>query len=348
MSSAIDSAKDTAEKGKAAYADARERWPWFDHLLNTVERYTDRRGNTHAAAICFNGILALVPIIMVGFAIAAFVLNSRPELLADLKDAAVDAVPGDAGDQIGDVIDSAIASRAAVGVVGLVGATFTGIGWIAGVREALTEMYGGRVKRSAVMSKLGDLATFILLGIALAGTFVLTGVVNSFASQILDFVGLGDASWAPPVLRLLTTLLSLSVAWMLFTFIHARLPLIPLPFRNALKAGLVTAIAFEIIKAVGETYLRSVMSSPAGAAFGPILGIMVFAFLASRIVLYTAAWCATDPINEPYQVVEESDIPPPVIRPTYHVSPAPKAGTLIGVAGIGAAITAVLSWVLRR
>ncbi len=39
-------------------------------------------------------------------------------------------MPGQLGDQVSDIITSAIDSRTRVGVVGLIGAAFTGIGWI--------------------------------------------------------------------------------------------------------------------------------------------------------------------------------------------------------------------------
>ncbi|GAC69834.1 YhjD/YihY/BrkB family envelope integrity protein [Gordonia soli] len=353
MSSAIDSAKKTVDEGTARFADARQRWPWLDHLMNTVQRYNDRRGNVYAAAISFNGILALVPIVMVIFALAAFVLANQPDLIAQLKDAVVKAMPEGLDTQIDDLIDSAIDSRTAVGIVGLLGAAFTGIGWISGVRVGFTEMYGGRVERNAVMSKVWDLVTFLVLGLAFAVTLGLTALGNSgLVHRLLSWVGLDDASWAPILIRIVSILVSVLASWLLFTFVLARLPLVPLPYRNTLKAGLVVAIAFEIVKTVGGIYLKSVLGSPAGIAFGPIIGIMVFAYLASRIVLYASAWCATDPLNAEYQVIEETDGDiergPVTIAPAYDVHPVPKPATLAAAAGFGAALSAILAWLLRR
>ncbi|ANY22943.1 YhjD/YihY/BrkB family envelope integrity protein [Gordonia terrae] len=350
--SAVDTGKSTVDKAKAAFAAAREKWPAVEHLVQTVERYNDRRGNVYAAAISFNGILALVPIIMVVFSVAAFVLANQPQLLEDLQKAVVEAAPGKMGEQLSEVIDSAISSRAAVGIVGLIGAAFTGIGWISGVRVAFTEMYGGRVDRNPVLSKVWDLLTFALLGIAFAVTMALTTLGNSgLTTTMLSWVGLDDASWAPVVVRAVAILVSVVASWLLFTFVLARLPLVPLPMTHAMKAGLIIAIAFELMKSLGGLYLQSVLSSPAGVAFGPILGVFVFAYLASRIVLYATAWCATDPINSSYQVVEEPDAElrrPVVISPTVEVNPAPRAGVLAAAAGAGAAVAALVGILRRR
>lgn len=352
MSSPVEQAKHAVDQGKSAFAAARERYPWIEHLIQTVQRYNDRRGNLYAAAISFNGILALVPIIMVAFAIGAFVLARQPEWIDRIQANVVSAMPGELGDQVKTLIDSAIESRTTVGVVGLLGAGLTGIGWISLVRTGFTEMFGGRVERNAVMSKVWDLVSFALLGIAFALTIALTALGNSSAfRKLFELVGVDDESWVPVVLRAVSIVVSVFATWLLFSFVFSRLPLVPLPFRNALKAGLVTAIAFEIVKTLGGIYLKSVLGSPAGVAFGPILGIMVFAYLASRIVLYACAWCATDPINAEYQVVENADAEqnrPVIVSPNYAVNPTPRPGVLIGVAGIGAALSALFAWLLRR
>ncbi|GAB99707.1 putative ribonuclease [Gordonia namibiensis NBRC 108229] len=352
MSSVVDSGKSLATRAKSIYEDRRERWPWLDHLLRTVDRYNDRRGNLYAASISFNGILALVPIIMVAFAVAGFVLARQPEMLQTIQDAVVEKMPGQLGDQVSDIITSAIDSRTTVGVVGLLGAAFTGIGWISGVRAGMTEMWGGRVQRNAVMSKVWDLVTFAGLGVAFAVTMAITALGNSGLTQtVLGWVALDDASWAPILVRVVSIAVSILATWALFTFVMARLPLVQLPFRNTLKAGLITAVAFEIVKTVGGLYLQSVLSSPAGVAFGPILGVMVFAYLASRIVLYAAAWCATDPANAEFQVEEDPDAElhrPVVISPTVEVSPTPRPAALAAAAGVGAGISVLIGWLSSR
>jgi membrane protein len=52
-------------------------------------------------------------------------------------------------------------------------------------------------------------------------------------------------------------------------------------------------VGFEIFKQVATIYLRSVLHGPAGATFGPVLGLMVFAYITARLILYATAWAAT-------------------------------------------------------
>jgi membrane protein len=91
--------------------------------------------------------------------------------------------------------------------------------------------------------------------------------------------------------------MSMLVAWMLFTWIIVRLPRESVSFRSSVRAGLIAAVAFEIFKQVASIYLRTVLHGPAGATFGPVLGLMVFAYITARLILFATAWAATSTEN---------------------------------------------------
>jgi membrane protein len=61
---------------------------------------------------------------------------------------------------------------------------------------------------------------------------------------------------------------------------------------------LLAAVGFEIFKQVASIYLKIVLHGPAGTVFGPVLGVMVFAYITARLVLFAAAWAATE-VNAP-------------------------------------------------
>ncbi|AVM00036.1 inner membrane protein YhjD [Gordonia iterans] len=353
MGSLVEKIKQLIARLTALYEDVRTRWRWLAHLLDTLERYTDRRGNVYAAAITFSGILSLVPILMVTFAVAGFVLASRPDLVDQMVDAVLAEFPGQMGETLGGVIESAIDSRATVGVIGLISAALTGIGWMSLVRTGLSEMWGGRIKRNAVMSKVSDLGTFVGLGIMFVLTFALTALASGpVATKVLDWMDWEFLSNQVTLLRLATNLIAVLGTWWIFSIILARLPLRPVPMRAVRWTALTTAIVFTILKEVGGLYLQSVLNSPAGVAFGPLLGVMVFAYLASRIVLYASAWTAANPDNAQYLTVDELDgaAPEPdrvVLAPVYETSEAPKARALLTAAGIGAAAAGIYGWIRR-
>src|SRR5919199_1940159 len=175
----------------------RARYPWLDHLVRAGTRYTEKHGDHYAAAITYFSILALVPLIMIAFAAAAFVLAGNQELLAQLQDGIKAAVPPELAGMISGVIDQAIAQRNAVGVIGLLGALYSGLGWMGNLREALSEQWDQRGEPPTVVKRyLGDLLAMIGLGLAFAVSFAITAIGSGLSATILEFLGLGDQAWA--------------------------------------------------------------------------------------------------------------------------------------------------------
>ncbi|NMO01033.1 inner membrane protein YhjD [Gordonia sp. TBRC 11910] len=334
---------------KALLARVRARFGLIDHGMKTQERYTVEQGNVFAASLTYRTVLALVPVIMVAFAIGGYVLASRPDVIASMQQSIVNSVPGDLGTQLNKIMTSAIESRATVGVIGLLAAAFTGIGWMTALRGALTQMWGGQPERNAVLSKVFDLGMFLLLGLAFLVTVAISALGDGrLLRPILSWVGLSGEGWVPYVVKIIAYVVSISASTVLFTVVLSKIPLVDLPFRRALIPGLVVAVVFEVVKAGAGIYFSSVTSSPAGVAFGPILGLMVISYLAARILLYASAWCATAAANEELQIPDQADATPPPVRlsPVYDVHPMPDPKTVLAGVGVGAIVGYL--WRARR
>jgi membrane protein len=331
---------DTAEGDRRPEAKAskfeqlRARWEWLDHIVRAAERYTERHGDHYAAAVAYFSVLSLVPLVMVAFAVAGYVLFFRPELLAELQAGIAKNVPAGLDTVIMPIINAAIASRNAVGVIGLLGALYSGVGWMSNLREALSEQWG-QVPATPALPKrlLFDLLTLAGLGLALVGSFAITGLMSGFAATALGFVGLADDGWAQALLRILGILLGLTANWLIFLWVIARLPREHATIRSAAKAALLGAVGFEVLKQVMTYYLEAVTSSPSGAIFGPFLGLLVFAYFVSRFILFVTAWAATARENEQE---EPSPVPgPAVIHSEMTVRSGPNGRTAAGLLGAG-------------
>ncbi|AWT52667.1 inner membrane protein YhjD [Mycolicibacterium smegmatis] len=287
----------TEESAKPGLLDRlKARWPWFDHVMRAQERYNDSKGDFYAAGITYFTIFALFPLLMVGFAVGGFVLASQPELMGQLEDKIRQAVSGDLGAQLVQLMDSAIDSRTSVGVIGLATAAWAGLGWMANLREALSQMWGlfREEKPGFVRTKLSDLLALLSAFVAIILTIGLTALGSSTAIEnVLNRIGMPDSVGLSILLWVLSVLMSLFVSWLLFTWMIARLPRESVTFRSSLRAGLLAAVGFEIFKQLASIYLKSVITGPAGATFGPVLGLMVFAYITARLVLFATAWAAT-------------------------------------------------------
>ena len=145
--------------------------------------------------------------------------------------------------------------------------------------------------------------------------------------------------------RLFSILVSLLVSWLLFTWMIARLPREKVSLVHSMRAGLLAGVGFELFKQVGSIYLRVVLRSPAGAAFGPVLGLMVFAYITAYLVLFATAWAATasgDPRAKPV-----APPPPAIIAPRVHVDEGLSARQTLTAMGLGAVGALALSRLAR-
>jgi membrane protein len=326
----------------------RARFRWLDRTMRAQQRYTDSNGNFYAAGITYFTIFALFPLLMVGFAVGGFVLSRNPELLAEIEIRIKSVVSGDLGTQLVSLMDSAIESRTSVGVIGLATAAWAGLGWMANLREALSAMWEQRPEPgNFVKSKLSDLGALMSAFLAIALTITLTALGSSdLINNVLDWLGIPDFPALAVVLRVISLVLSLLVSWLLFTWIIARLPRASVSFRSSVRAGLLAAVGFEIFKQVASIYLKSVVTGPAGATFGPVLGLMVFAYITARLILFATAWAATSRDNLAAAPVDPPD-PAQIITRVQVREGLGVAGAVTAVAA-GALGALGLSRLMRR
>ena len=172
----------------------RTRYRWFDHAMRAQDRYQVRKGDFFAAGITYFTVFALFPLAMVGFAAAGFVLVRRPDLLDDIEGRIRSTVSGDLGQQLVDLMDSAIESRTTVGIIGLAVAAWAGLGWMNNLREALSEMWEQRREHgNFVRTKLADLLALVSMFVALTLTIGLTALGDpGLMTNVLEWFGIQD------------------------------------------------------------------------------------------------------------------------------------------------------------
>src|SRR6516225_7465697 len=327
----------------------RARFGWFDHVMRAYERFDDLNGGFFAAGLAYYTIFALFPLLMVSFAAGGFILSRRPQLLRTVDDHILSSVSGALGHQLVDLMDSAIDARASVGVIGLATAAWAGLGWISQLRAAVTEMWSERHLDSPgfVRNKLSDLTAMVGTFLVITATLGLTALSQRAPMEaVLRWLGVPEFSAFNEIFRGISILVSVLVSWMLFTWMIARLPRQKVNLVDSMRAGLLAAIGFELFKQVASIYLRVVLRSPAGAAFGPVLGLMVFCYITAYLVLFATAWAATasdDPRAKPV------DPPPPaIIAPRVQLDEGLSTRQTLTAMAVGAVGALTFSRLTRR
>jgi membrane protein len=344
-------------------------WPPVAHVVRALERFNDRLGSQFAAAITYFSLLSLVPILMVAFSVAGFVLADRPDLVAELKTEVTSLIPGsDLSSQIGGLIDHAVSARFAVGIVGLVVALYSGIGWMGNIRQALRAIWAPRWDRSKqqrdsfILAYAKDLGLLVGLGLAVLVSFGLSTVVNTAQGVIVRWLGLDNDAWIRPLLAVITFLIAALASLLVFLWVYGRLPRreFRAPFRPLLIGSAVAAALFEILKSLLALLVRGVSGSASGAVFGSVIGLLFFINIVARVFLMIGAWIATDARTPGGLVRVDGDTaatatpaPPPAGGPTPEVQPPLPPETVTrgeGEAPVAAALGVglIAGWLVGR
>ncbi|MFZ0906035.1 MAG: inner membrane protein YhjD [Mycobacterium sp.] len=326
----------------------RARFGWFDHAVRANDRFEESKGNFFAAGLTYYTIFALFPLLMVSFSVGGFMLSRRPDVLSGIDNKVKSAVPGALGNQLLDLMNSAINSRASVGVIGLAAAAWVGLNWMANLRVALSEMWRqGEGSRGYIRTKFSDLAAIVASFVAILATLALSALADAAPmGTVLGWLGIHNAPVLDAILRGVSILVSVLLSWLVFSLVIARLPREPVNFASSIRAALIAAVGFELFKLVGSIYLKSVLRSPAGATFGPVLGLMVFAYITARLLLFATAWAATSTESSPVASVEPPA--PAVITTRVQRSDGLKTRQALTAAAVGAVGALGLSRLLRR
>jgi len=196
-------------------------------------------------------------------------------------------------------IRTAVEQRTTVGIVGLFVALYSGINWMGNLREAIRAQSRDVWERKPQdeekfwIKYLRDFVSLIGLLVALVITLSITSAAGSAQQMIISALYLDTIEWLKPVWHLVGLGISMLANYLLFFWIFWRLPR-HRPRRKALIRGtFIAAIGFEVIKIVMTYTLPSLVSSPSGAAFGSVLGLMAFFYFFARLTLFCAAWIAT-------------------------------------------------------
>ncbi|AZK64745.1 inner membrane protein YhjD [Pectobacterium versatile] len=274
--------------------------PSVAHLIRAGERFNDRMGNQFGAAITYFSFLSLIPILMVSFAAVGFVLASNPDLLTGLINRIVNSISDpNLANTLKSTVNTAVQQRTTVGLTGLLIALYSGISWMGNLREAIRAQSRDVWERNPkdeekiYFQYTRDFLSLTGLVIALIITLFLTSVAGTAQNMIVTALGLDGIEWLRPALTLIALSISIFANYLLFLWIFFVLPRHK-PKRKALFRGtLIAAVGFEIIKFAMTVALPKLASSPSGAAFGSVIGLMAFFYFFARLTLFCAAWIAT-------------------------------------------------------
>lgn len=326
------------------------RRPAVLHAVAAANRFSARLGWQFAAAITYFSFLALVPVIMVAFSAAGFILIAHHTWLIDLRLEVATLLPRSISKPINEALDRAVASRLPVGIFGLVFALYSGISWMGNVRSALQAQWRPDFDDDQEIAAESlphyywkNFRYLLVLGFGLLMSLLLTTVGTWAPKQILSWMGVPKSGLLTAVFSVVPIGLAVVGDTVIFYWVYAVLSpqATKAPHKAVLRGSFFAAVAFEILKLALNVVGGTIAKTPAGSIFGSVIGILFFFYATALVVLFLAAWIATSASAHP----ERAAVPVPAVPiPTGSIpNGSIPTGSIPSVARLPAGATPALN-----
>jgi membrane protein len=290
--------------------------PPVAHLLRTVERFNLRGGGQFAAAITYFSVLSLVPVLMLAFSVLGLTLTVlRPEALDALENLISDNLESNAllGERLVEVVNSALSNWAAIGIVGLGIAVWTGANWLGNLKRAVrtvmrTDVDNPGKQLPLPLEVLVNFGGLIGVLVGVGATFVATATATSLGALVGDYLGIGQSFWWSTLLRVVSLLLSLAAGTAMFWWMFAWFAPEPVPRHLLWVGALVGASALVVLQSLAGLLVGLFSGNLSAGIFGSVIVLMLFLNLFATLILYVAAWLATGRMPAPKAPVEVENV----------------------------------------
>lgn len=291
VSSVRQRVTEVEEGVKGVLRRARARSRIIDHLGRAYIRYRDQRGDRLAASLSFYGFLSFFPLVALAYAITGYAVAislHAHEAVAR----AIDQILPEVAHRL--PVDQIAAAKAGASIFGLLGLAWTGLGWISMWREALRTIWqSGADDGNVVVNRVRDLGVLCLLGLSLLVSVILSSAASSATHAVLGWLGAADVTGAGTLLRFIALTVAVVADGLIFLILFTTLAGTKASWRQLLRGCLFGAVGFEALKLIGALLIAHTVRNPVYASFAVVAGLVVWINLASRFILFTAAWTAT-------------------------------------------------------
>lgn len=249
-------------------------------VLIIQKRFGEDGGGSLAAALTYYAFLSLFPLLLVAASAMGFVLADDPAAQTRLARRLAGSIPG-LGDILGDNVRALVDARGATGVIGVIGALWSGTGLARAASFALSRVDRKPEKGNFVQTQLWAVSSTIGLGILAlvatgAGTALPALAISGPAGALLGVVGV---------------IVSFGLDLLLFTVCYRVLDRsLPKPITHVWRGALIPAIGWTALKPLGALYAGTTVSGSRAVfgTFASVVGILVILFLVARMFVYGA------------------------------------------------------------
>jgi membrane protein len=261
----------------------------FALLKSSVSEFLDNESLRLAAALAFNAIFSIPPLLLIIIKAAGFFFGEAA-VSGELSSQISKAMGPEAATQIQGIIENAAVSESGWALwVGLGTLVFAGTTFFVTLQQSLNSVWNLKVKPTNGVMRMLQERVFsfgIILSIALLMliSLVLSAAISILSGYISDLLpGLGV--W---VIKLIDFIVSVALITLLFALIFKYLPDGIIRWKDTLIGAFVTSLLFGIGKFLISWYIGTSDPGSAYGAAGSIIVILVWIYYSSMIVFYGA------------------------------------------------------------
>ena len=219
-----------------------------------------------AAALSYTSLLSLVPLLTIALAILAAFPAFEP-IRGELQGTLVRILVPEVGLQVRHIIDELIGNAGNLTAIGILGLVVTALLLLVTIEDALNRIFRV-VKPRPPMSRLMVYWTVVTLGPVLLAASLSISEKLMLANAAQTLTGGGA------LIDMLSALFRFSMLVALFSLLYCAVPNRPVPVRDAIKGGLLAALAVAGLRVVFHVYVadfRAYQSVYGALAAVPIL-----------------------------------------------------------------------------
>ena len=262
----------------------------FSLLKTSASGFIEANSLRMAAALAFNAIFSIPPILIILIKIASFFLGEKA-ISGELSDKIGKAVGQGAAESIETIIKNAsMAESTGLALwVGIGTTIFAATTFFSTLQESLNSIWNLKVKPSSGlmhMAKVRASSFGIILSIALL--MLISLVISAAISVLSDYLSEIMPSISVTLIQLVDFVVSVGIITLLFGLIFKYLPDAYIRWRDTLIGAFITSLLFVIGKFLIGFYISTSDPGSAYGAAGSIIVLLVWIYYSSMIVFYGA------------------------------------------------------------
>jgi membrane protein len=266
-------------------------------VIRATKSYSAHRCSLLAGGVTYYALVSLFPIALFALSIAGFVWQDPADqevLIGKLLDRLpLDAQSGRA--DLARLLESVVAARGALGLIGLAGAAYSGSALFSAVRASLNIVFEVQSARPFLRGKVVDLGLVagfgILLLLSVAATFAIAFAAR-FATDLFGSQAATLVRWSSALAYLLVPP---ALSGVVFVLLYSRVAHAGVAWHQALGGSAVAALAFELLKVGFAQYVSAFGNYDATyGALGFIIILLFFFFLSAQLMLFGAEFVRSE------------------------------------------------------